>query len=82
MPDSGPLVVVFASAPAVSSRHATQQYESDQIDPSLRHQELKRDDAFHKLASNSSSGKDNFQDGLPLFERYQYLSPGELNRGV
>lgn len=43
------------------------------------HQDLRRDLYNSKRASNSSSNhtKNNFQDGLPLFERYAYLSPRE-----
>lgn len=51
-------------------------YEMDESYLSTLHGDLKRDVAIHRRASNSS---DNMQDGLPLFEKYQYLSPGKLD---
>ncbi|KAI9686686.1 MAG: hypothetical protein M1820_010573 [Bogoriella megaspora] len=49
--------------------HSQQVYEMDQEFPEAEHIELKRDFASHIRATDNSS--------LPLFETYQYLSPGE-----
>ncbi|CAD0010533.1 unnamed protein product [Aureobasidium pullulans] len=56
-----------------------EQYEMDEPYPSNMHTDLKRDLNSHvSRASNAS----NPQDGLPLFEKYQFLSPGIFMGGV
>ncbi|THW67921.1 BIG1-domain-containing protein [Aureobasidium pullulans] len=61
-----------ASDHAAESQHP-EQYEMDEPYPSNMHTDLKRDLNSHvSRASNAS----NPQDGLPLFEKYQFLSPG------
>lgn len=47
----------------------------DEPYPSALHQDLRRDIKYEPLKSNSSH---NMQDGLPLFEKYQFLTPGKL----
>jgi hypothetical protein len=50
-----------------------EQYEMDEPYPSNMHTDLKRDLNSHiSRASNAS----NPQANLPLFEKYQFLSPG------
>jgi len=47
-------------------------YEMDEPYPSAMHQGLKRDIKYEPL----KSGNHSMQAGLPLFEKYQFLSPG------
>lgn len=56
-----------------------EQYEMDEPYPSNMHTDLKRDlNAHVSRASNTS----NPQANLPLFEKYQFLSPGIFMGGV
>lgn len=69
---------MLVSSPRYTT-HNDVQYEMEADYDGGFHQELKRDVHNMKRASNSSSRpKDSLQDGLPLFERYTYFSPGEL----
>ena len=49
-------------------------YEMDEPYPSAMHQGLRRDIKYEPL----KSGNHSMQAGLPLFEKYQFLSPGKL----
>ncbi|THY78449.1 BIG1-domain-containing protein [Aureobasidium pullulans] len=73
--------VLYAPLSSLSppqSQHP-EQYEMDEPYPSNMHTDLKRDLNSHvSRASNAS----NPQDGLPLFEKYQFLSPGIFMGGV
>lgn len=40
------------------------------------HTDLKRDVQQGTRRRRQAKNADNFQDGLPLFEKYQFLSPG------
>ncbi|KAG9759004.1 BIG1-domain-containing protein, partial [Aureobasidium melanogenum] len=64
--------------PAFKPQHP-EQYEMDEPYPSNMHTDLKRDLNAHIVrASNASSP----QADLPLFEKYQFLSPGIFMGGV
>nr|POE82777.1 hypothetical protein CFP56_68181 [Quercus suber] len=66
-----PYVVIYTSAPTMMDELAT--YEMDEPFPEL-HAGLKRhvEPSYVKRANTT----DDVQAGLPLFERYQFLSPG------
>lgn len=66
-------MIIFLSAPAEAFDHPERHYEMDEPYPTAMHQDLKRDIIYSPAKSNSSS----MQDGLPLFEKYQFLSPGK-----
>ncbi|QIX01283.1 hypothetical protein AMS68_006800 [Peltaster fructicola] len=70
----GPYTIVLVAKPDLDE---SSRYEMDGPYQEVLHQELKRDTGLRARASNSSSNHtgDNFQDGLPLFERYAYFSP-------
>ena len=56
-------------------------YEMEMDEPPFQehmHTDLKRDVPHDER--RQASGGDNFQDGLPLFERYQFLSPGKTGK--
>ncbi|KAK3629444.1 hypothetical protein LTR56_016515 [Elasticomyces elasticus] len=68
---------IFIYTGAATARSSTEEmdlpYEMDEPYPTL-HTDLKRDTrTYHVRASNSSA--ENPQSGLPLFEKYQFLSP-------
>lgn len=42
------------------------------------HTDLKRD-LEHGLRRRQESGNENFQKDLPLFEKYQFLTPGKCS---
>lgn len=65
-------VLIFLSAPAEKLDHHDQLYEMDEPYPTGFHQDLKRDVEIQARASSNST----MQDGLPLFEKYQFLTPG------
>jgi hypothetical protein len=67
-------MVIILSAPVITLDHAAKIYEMDEPYPSALHQGLKRDNEFEPFKSN---GNKTMQDGLPLFEKYQFLSPGK-----
>ena len=66
-------VLIFFSAPAERYEHHDQLYEMDEPYPTAMHQDLKRDLNVQARASSNNS----MQDGLPLFEKYQFLTPGK-----
>ena len=64
-------MIIFGAAPSVGEPSL---YEmDDEFYPSAMHQGLKRDIKYEPL----KSGNHSMQDGLPLFEKYQFLSPGK-----
>ena len=65
-------MVILVSAPS-TGEPAESVYEMDEPYPSAMHQGLKRDIKYEPL----KSGNRSMQDGLPLFEKYQFLSPGK-----
>jgi hypothetical protein len=72
-------MIIILSAPITTLNHAAKVYEMDEPYPSALHQDLKRDIKFEPLkSSNSSDSNKHMQDGLPLFEKYQFLSPGKI----
>ncbi|KAK5133659.1 hypothetical protein LTR08_007513 [Meristemomyces frigidus] len=82
-PSNLPYTLLFTSTPPTSpSEHTNPHYEMDDSYPSALHTDLKRDVAHpnaRRAASNSSGDDLNMQAGLPLFETYQFLSPGTYN---
>ncbi|KAK4898826.1 hypothetical protein LTR27_003557 [Elasticomyces elasticus] len=68
-----PYIFIYTGAATAPSTEADLPYEMDEPYPTL-HTDLKRDTrTYHVRASNSST--ENPQSGLPLFEKYQFLSP-------
>lgn len=71
--------VIYTTTPISRERHSvveeSQVYEMDSTFAAPLHMDLKRD--FSVRASNSS-GNDTLIDG-PLFERYQFLTPGQYS---
>lgn len=65
-------MIIILSAPATATEHSEYLYEMDEPYPSALHQDLKRDIKFEPLKNSNNT----MQDGLPLFEKYQFLSPG------
>lgn len=69
--------VIYTTSPLSTTHHSVieefQVYEMDSTFAAPLHMDLKRD--FLVRASNSS-GNDTLVDG-PLFERYQFLTPGQ-----
>lgn len=65
-------MIILVSAPS-TGEPAESVYEMDEPYPSAMHQGLKRDIKYEPL----KSGNRSMQDGLPLFEKYQFLSPGK-----
>ena len=61
-----------ATAPQIIEHAEPDSYEMDSVFQAPVHVELKRDFSHRKRASNTNI---TLPDG-PLFERYQYLSPG------
>lgn len=70
--------IVYIGTPATGEQRSDIDYESENTPPghSGLHTDLKRDiqHSLKRAAKNST----NPQDGLPLFEKYQFLSPGEF----
>ncbi|KAG9528879.1 BIG1-domain-containing protein, partial [Aureobasidium melanogenum] len=64
--------------PAFKPQHP-EQYEMDEPYPSNMHTDLKRDLNTHIVRASNAS---NPQADLPLFEKYQFLSPGIFMGGV
>jgi hypothetical protein len=71
-------MVIIISTPMTTVEHADKIYEMDEPYPSALHQDLKRDIKYEPLKSSSNN---TMQDGLPLFEKYQFLTPGKYFRG-
>ncbi|KAK5113915.1 hypothetical protein LTR85_010448 [Meristemomyces frigidus] len=72
-----PYVLVFTSGPstprpAAEDKHTP--YEMDEPYPSALHTDLRRDLEHNKMRRQSNA-TDNAQAGLPLFEKYQFLTP-------
>lgn len=65
-------MIILVSAPS-TGEPAESLYEMDDPYPTAMHQGLKRDIKYEPLKSSNRS----MQDGLPLFEKYQFLSPGK-----
>ena len=65
-------MIILLSAPSTSELPESL-YEMDEPYPTAMHQGLKRDIKYEPL----KSGNRSMQDGLPLFEKYQFLSPGK-----
>ncbi|KAM0721662.1 hypothetical protein Q7P37_002587 [Cladosporium fusiforme] len=66
-------MIIILSAPTETFDHAEHPYEMDEPYPSALHQDLKRDIKYSPQKGGNSTST---QDGLPLFEKYQFLSPG------
>lgn len=68
--------VVYTTSPSTAAPHLDhaepERYEMDSLFPAPIQMELKRDLSHHKRASNDTI---TLPDG-PLFERYQYFTPG------
>jgi hypothetical protein len=67
-------MVIIISTPLTTIDHTNKVYEMDDPYPSALHQDLRRDIKYEPLKSSSNN---TMQDGLPLFEKYQFLSPGK-----
>ena len=70
-----PSVLIYITSPPPAAPHEHTDghlYEMDEPYPSAYHTDLKRDLHVHKRESNNS----DMQNGLPLFEKYQFLTPG------
>lgn len=68
-------MIIILSAPAKSLNHPDNLYEMDEPYPSAMHQDLKRGDFQYEPLKSSNK---TMQDGLPLFEKYQFLTPGKI----
>lgn len=68
-------MVIIVSTPPTTVEHTDKVYEMDDPYPSALHQDLRRDIKYEPLKSSSNS---TMQDGLPLFEKYQFFTPGKL----
>lgn len=66
-------MVIILSAPAITLSHPENLYEMDEPYPTAMHQDLRRDIEYEI----TKSGNKTMQDGLPLFEKYQFLTPGK-----
>ncbi|KAG9526135.1 BIG1-domain-containing protein, partial [Aureobasidium melanogenum] len=74
--------VLYATLPNLfppSKPQHPEQYEMDEPYPSNMHTDLKRDLNAHIVRASNAS---NPQADLPLFEKYQFLSPGIFMGGV
>ena len=69
-------MVIIMSAPITTVEHTDRIYEMDEPYPSALHQDLRRDIKYEPLKSSSNG---TMQDGLPLFEKYQFLTPGKYS---
>lgn len=65
----GSYTVVYTGVPGAASASESQNYEADFADPAR--QELKRE-------LGQISRRANVTDNLPLFEKYQFFTPGKL----
>lgn len=74
-------VIIYVSTPASEGERA--HYEMDEPPyHAIMHTDLKRDVGAEDVgvAKSRPSKEANPQDGLPLFEKYQFLSPGMFAR--
>lgn len=72
---TNPSVFIYITTPPSQQVQEVQDghlYEMDEPYPSALHTDLKRDLNAHKRQSDS----DDMQAGLPLFEKYQFITPG------
>ncbi|KAK6436361.1 hypothetical protein LTR95_007443 [Oleoguttula sp. CCFEE 5521] len=69
-------VFILASTPVEPAEAHAHMYEMDEPYPTAMHQDLKRGLELERRAKGNSSSGDHMQDGLPLFEKYKFLSPG------
>lgn len=67
-------MIIILSAPTEAFDHASHFYEMDEPYPSALHQDLKRDIVYSPAEKSGNSTSS--QAGLPLFEKYQFLTPG------
>lgn len=75
---SRPRVLFYITTPPTSSSQDTGDthlYEMDDPYPSALHTDLKRD--LHEIRKRQSDNSTNMQDGLGLFEKYQFFTPGK-----
>ena len=77
-----PFVIIYTSPKHLTDEKLREPppYEMDEPILHMPHSDLKRDEEMYKrLVENraSDNSSDNAQDGLPLFEKYQFLSPGK-----
>jgi hypothetical protein len=76
-PKDASAVFIYITTPPPSEGATDQNgnaYEMDEPYPAVLQTDLKRDTGLHSRQSDD----DNMQDGLPLFEKYQFLSPREF----
>ena len=67
-------MLIYISHPATASDQLVDEsgvYEMDEPYPEAPHIDLKRDTGLHRRQDSD----DDMQAGLPLFEKYQFLSP-------
>lgn len=72
-------MVIYITTPATSTEQMTEEgrvYEMDEPYPEAPHMDLKRDTGLHRRQDSD----DDAQAGLPLFEKYQFLSPRKYLR--
>lgn len=76
--DSSAVLIYLTTPPSATSASADgDDYEMDDPYPSSSlHTDLKRDTDLHARQSDDS----DMQAGLPLFEKYQFLSPRKSRR--
>jgi len=74
-----PYVLIYTSRASAHASHVDPPYEMDEPYPSALHTDLKRDVESRKrnMQRRQANGIDNSKSNLPLFERYQYLTPGK-----
>ena len=79
-----PYVLIYTSGANDLATHVDPPYEMDEPYPSALHTDLKRDVESRKrnIQRRQANGIDNSQSNLPLFERYQYLTPGKLTSSL
>jgi hypothetical protein len=68
-------VLIYVSSPPEADDHAEHMYEMDEPYTTAMHQDLKRGLNLEKRLARNTTDSD-MQAGLPLFEVYQFLSPG------
>ncbi|KAK5676071.1 hypothetical protein LTS10_011361 [Elasticomyces elasticus] len=69
-----PYIFIYTGAATAQSTELDLPYEMDEPYPTL-HTDLKRDTRTYHVQRASNSTTSNPQSGLPLFEKYQFLSP-------
>lgn len=71
-----PSALIYITTPPSQETQSEQNsylYEMDEPYPSALHTDLKRDLSAYRRQSDNN---EDMQAGLPLFEKYQFLSPG------